>query len=75
MYPNPVAQNTNVNLLFKDLQNQRVCIYDVEGRLMYEQNSSSTQMVIRAIYPAGIYFLTIFNPETKQKRVLKLIVY
>ena len=74
VFPNPVIQNNILTIQMSELQNQRIKIIDITGRTVYNKKATSTALKIPFFFSKGIYFITVFNPETSLTNVLKISV-
>jgi hypothetical protein len=63
IYPNPATYNLTINLSqLKNLQNTSVSIYDIQGKLLLQQNIQQVQTEIDiATFAKGIYIIKVNN--------------
>jgi hypothetical protein len=74
IYPNPVTQGHNIIIRMNALQNQRIKITDVAGRIVYNQQTNSTVVQLPVSFSKGIYFITVSNPESSLTNTFKIFV-
>jgi hypothetical protein len=75
VYPNPVKQNQNLNIVAQDPGIYSIKIYDVNGRLVHQQllNNISQQMMAVKL-STGLYVIRVIGDDGKAF-TQKLIVY
>jgi len=74
LYPNPATNSLTLNLAqLKSLQNTTVSIYDIQGKLLMQQNIYQLQTELNiAAFAKGIYFVKVTNDkETIQTKFVK----
>ena len=73
VYPNPTSDNITINL--NDLENTRVQIFDINGRLVYESTPLLNKQLVldtKGKFKAGIYTIKVTGKNATQSQ--KLIV-
>jgi hypothetical protein len=57
MYPNPAAQHATIRIITNEAGRYGLSIFDVQGRLLYQQELNSSYSEIRpGIFAKGLYF-------------------
>ncbi len=74
VFPNPVEQRSTLTVQLKELQNQVIQIRDVLGRIVFDKQVSSMSVNIAMGFSKGLYFISVYNPETKQRKVVSMVV-
>jgi hypothetical protein len=74
LYPNPVLQNSDINLQLKDIKNQTLTIIDMQGRKVFQKKLSVTAYSFPAIFAKGLYIISVFDPESGTTQYSKLLI-
>lgn len=68
VYPNPSVSVINLNVGKQDLQDLTLQLFDLQGKLLYDQKISTSETAIKMEeYNAGNYFLKISNSKEELK--------
>ncbi len=72
IYPSPVK--TDLNIRFDDSGNYRINLFDLTGKLIYENQAENTNRfrVDMRKYPAGIYLVYLIDRENKKAVSVKI---
>lgn len=75
LFPNPVKQNTVLNVVANESGRYGLKLFDASGRLVYSKDLNSSLTIIPGnSLPAGIYFVQVVDRQG-QSTQQKLIVY
>jgi photosystem II stability/assembly factor-like uncharacterized protein len=70
--PNPVADQLNIQLTYKDMSNFRLNINDLSGALVYFEDFKDVSNINKSLnikqLPSGTYILTVANPTGNVSR-------
>ena len=71
IYPNPAKELLTVNL--NDAQQNKITVYDVVGKLVFQAETTTTQLNIDTKdFPQGVYLLQIQNESgITTKKIIK----
>jgi hypothetical protein len=69
-------EDNYLKIHFSTNKNRQIAIYDVSGRLQYNQNFSSGKetAIPTASFPKGIYLLKLYNKDNNQLNIHKIIL-
>ena len=72
---NLIIKDDKIKILFLSDNNTQVSVYDTKGSLYYQKSFSQKEIVIpTSSFSKGVYILKIFNEETKQTDISKIIL-
>jgi len=78
IYPNPCADNNNINIVYEIEQKSSITIYDIYGKQVYSndliENGFNTHIISNNLLKKGTYLVTISN-TTGNNYTKKLIVF
>ncbi|MBV9964031.1 MAG: carboxypeptidase-like regulatory domain-containing protein, partial [Parafilimonas sp.] len=80
VYPNPVINNSTINLQIKSPGNYQMQLLNNQSKLMQAEEinvatkNSITQIQVQSNITAGMYYLRLINEETKKQYTEKLII-
>jgi Subtilase family len=74
VYPNPVKQNEPIIVKLKSINNQTIQLTNVLGGVVFQKKLSNTNFSFAANFSAGMYILSVYNPEDKNIHYFKIII-
>ncbi len=74
VYPNPVKDKLILSSLNNDVENLRIYIYTIEGKLLHTQNLIFNKQATINVsnFSKGVYFISLQN-ENGQREVVKFV--
>ena len=76
IYPNPVGTHQSIRIATSRAGRKRVEVYQSNGLLIRQFLLSDLTTVFSVPkLPAGMYFFSIFDEETKERSTQKVVVY
>jgi hypothetical protein len=69
-------EDNQIKIHFSKAENRQISIYDISGRLQYDQSLFPQKELIIpiALFPKGIYLLKIYSKDNNQINVYKIIL-
>ncbi len=61
VYPNPATDKINVNV--KNTYDNDVMVYDINGKLIYQNKITASTIINTEKWSRGVYFVKVSNPE------------
>jgi Subtilase family len=74
IYPNPVKQDEPIIVKLKSINNQIIQLTNVQGSIVFQRKTTNTDFSFPANFAAGLYILSVYNPQDKNTKYFKIII-
>jgi hypothetical protein len=75
VYPNPVAQNSQVKIIVSEIGRYTIRIIDINGKVIQQQLlNSSLSYINTGMFAKGVYLIQVLDKDGKQT-IQKLIIH
>jgi hypothetical protein len=74
IYPDPVIQNSTINIQLKFLRNQVLSVIDAAGRKLLQEKIVNTNYSLPARFAKGLYIISVYDPENNSTQFFKIII-